>query len=270
MSVTAVDGDYAAVNGLKMYYEIHGAGDPLVLLHGGFGTASMFKQLIPALAQTRQVIAPELQGHGHTADIDRPIRLESMADDVAALLAYLGIETADLFGYSMGGGVALQTAIRHPRLVRKLVIVSAPFKHSGWYSHLRPDSDSLNAEWARAMEGTPMHEAYRQVAPRPQDWPRLATKMGQSIGREYDWTAQIAALEAPTLIVVGDADLVRLDHALEMYTLLGGGKPDVQGSLPASQLAILPGVNHYTSFSRADLLLPILTPFLESQRPEGA
>src|SRR5690606_8589265 len=129
---TAVDGDYAAVNGLKMYYEIHGTGDPLVLLHGGFGTASMFEQLIPGLAQTRQVIAAELQGHGHTADIDRPIRIESMADDVAALLAYLGIEKADLFGYSMGGSVALQTTIRHPRLVRKLVIVSAPFKHSGW------------------------------------------------------------------------------------------------------------------------------------------
>ena len=264
MTESTANRGYAPVNGLEMYYEVHGAGEPLVLLHGGFGSASMFAPLLPALTETRQVIGVDLQGHGRTADIDRPIGFEHMADDVAALLGHLGIERADLFGYSMGGGVALQTAIRHPQLARKLVIVSTPFKNDGWYAEMIPSSKAINAEWAKAMEGTPMHEAYMNTAPRPEDWPRLATKMGQSMDRGYDMMEQIASLESPILIAVGDADLVRLEHAVEMYRLLGGGKVDVQGSIPASQLAILPGVNHYTSFMRTDLLLPVVTPFLEA------
>lgn len=253
---------YAAVNGLELYYEIHGHGEPLVLLHGGFGTAGMFGSLLPTLTGLRQVIAVELQGHGHTADIDRPIRLELMADDVVALLDHLGIESADFAGYSMGGGVALQAAIRHPRRARKLVIISAPAKADGWYAHVLANADTMNADAAAAMEGTPIHQAYMNTAPRPQDWSRLVTKMGEMMGTSYDWTPDLPAIAAPTLIVAGDADFVQLDHAVEMYHLLGGGEPDVEGTLPASQLAVLPGTNHYTSFQRADLLTPILAAFL--------
>ena len=260
---------YAPVNGLDMYYEIHGVGEPLVLLHGGFGVAGMFAQLIPALAQSRQVIGVDLQGHGHTQDVDRPIQFESLADDVAALLGHLGLEAADLFGYSLGGGVALQTAFRHPQLARKLVILSAPFKFEGWYPEITASAGSMNADAAKAMESTPMYEAYVNTAPRPQDWPRLVTKMGRLMSTGYDWTSEVAALKAPTLIAIGDADFVRLEHAVEMYGLLGGGKVDVQGNMPASQLAILPGVNHYTSFARADLLLPIVTPFLEASTTQA-
>lgn len=261
--MTAESG-FAPVNGLQMYYEIHGKGEPLVLLHGGFGGAGMFGALIPTLAQARQVIGVDLQGHGHTADIERPIRFEHLADDVAALLAHLDIQAADVFGYSLGGGVALKTAIRHPRLVRRLIVVSSPGKFDGWHAGIMANSESMNADWAKAMEGTPMHEAYMNSAPRPEDWPRLATKMGQFMGQTYDWTADIAQLNIPVLYMVGDADFVHLQHAVEMYTLLGGGKPDVEGNMPASQLAILPGVNHYTIFMRADLLLPIVMPFLDA------
>lgn len=262
-SKTSAHSGYAAVNGLNLYYEIHGAGRPLVLLHGGFGTIGMFGELLPALAERQQVVGVELQGHGHTADIDRPLRLELMADDVAALLEHLDLETADILGYSMGGGVALQTAIRHPEVVRRMVIVSTPCRSAGWNPEIVASSGSMNGDAAEAMKGTPMYKAYRASAPRPQDWPVLVGKMGELMSGDYDWTEDFAAIEAPTLIVVGDADFVRLEHAVEMYTLLGGGKADVQGNMPVSQLAILPGTNHYTSFARADLLLPIMMPFLE-------
>ena len=170
----------------------------------------------------------------------------------------------------MGGGVSLQTAIRHPAVVRKLVVMSAPCKYEGWHAEITASANSMNAAAAAAMEGTPMYEAYASSAPRPEDWPLLVTKMGEMMSRPYDWTADVAAMEAPTLIVVGDADFVRLDHAFDMYRLLGGGEVDVQGTLPASQLAILPGTNHYTTFARVDLLLPIVTSFLEAPVPEEA
>jgi pimeloyl-ACP methyl ester carboxylesterase len=258
-----VRGRYAPVNGLKLYYEIQGTGQPLVLLHGGLGGTSMFAELMPALAESRQVIAVDLQGHGHTADIDRPIRLEWLADDVAALLRHLEVDSADIFGYSMGGGVALQTAIRHPGVVRRLVIVSAPCTSEGWYPEMSANAALLNAGSAAALEGTEMYEAYAVAAPRPEDWPVLVRKMGELMRRTYDWSPEVARIEVPTLIVVGDADFVRLDHAVEMYRLLGGGQANGQGGMPASQLAILPGTDHYTTFARADLLLPILTEFLK-------
>jgi pimeloyl-ACP methyl ester carboxylesterase len=260
---------YAPVHGLNMYYEIHGAGQPLVLLHGGLGTIHMlFGPLLPALAQTRQVIAVELQGHGHTADIDRPLSFERMADDVAALIEQLGIERADIFGYSLGGGVALQTAIRRPQLVRKLVIVSAPCQSDGWYPAARAGMASVTAAVAKEWVGSPMHQAYASVAPRPEDWPTLADKLGQLLRQEYDWSAATARIQAPALIVVGDADGVRPEHAVDLFRLLGGDKANGgMGELPRSQLAVLPGTTHLDVLTRVDLLASIIPPFLDAPMP---
>ncbi len=259
-------GSYALVNGLNMYYEIYGSGEPLVLLHGGLATIDMmFGQLLPLLAETRQVIAIELQAHGHTADIDRALRYELMADDIAALIKHLGLERADLFGYSLGGGVALQTAIRHPDVVRRLVVVSATYRRDGWYPEVLAGMASMNAE---AMVGSPIHEVYVRAAPRPEDWPRLSAKLQQLLSEDYDWTEDVAAIKAPTLLVIGDADSVRPAQLMELFGLLGGGKADgAMGSLPNAQLAVLPGTTHFSILARTDLLLPIITPFLDSAMP---
>jgi pimeloyl-ACP methyl ester carboxylesterase len=264
-------GSYASVNGLNMYYEIHGTGKPLVLLHGGLATIDvLFGQLLPPLAQTRQVIAVELQAHGHTADIERPLSFELMADDIAALIKHLGLEHTDIFGFSLGGGVALQTAIRHPEVVRKLVVASAPYKRDGWYPEVLAGMASMNAEAAEAMVGSPMHQAYVSVAPKPEDWSALVAKLGQLLRQDYDWSTAVASIKAPTLIVVGDADSVRPAHAVEMFGLLGGGKADgAMGGLPHSQLAVLPGTTHFSILARTDLLLQIITPFLDAPMPKA-
>ena len=261
-----VKGSYALVNGLNLYYEIHGIGQPLILLHGGFGLIEMFSQILPTLAQHYQVIAVDLQAHGRTADIDRPLRYEAMADDIAALVKHLGLDNADLLGFSLGGGVALQTAIRHPDLVRKLVLVSTPFRKDGWTDGTLAGMASIDAE---AMKGTIMHESFINTAPKPDEWPRLAAQTKQLLGgAAYDWTAAVAALKTPTLVVVGDSDSVKLDHALEMFRLLGGGKADSGPS--ASQFAVLPGFAHWNMVLRADLLLPVVMSFLApSLSPES-
>jgi pimeloyl-ACP methyl ester carboxylesterase len=262
-------GKYANVNGLKMYYEIHGKGHPLVLLHGGLGVIGMFAQLLPALAENRQVIGVELQGHGHTADINRPLSFEQMADDVAALIKHLGLENTDILGYSLGGGVALQTTIRHPEVVRKLVVVSAPCKSDGWYTEIRTGMRSMNADAAKAWVGSPMHQAYVSVAPKPEDWPALAAKLGQLLGQDYDWSAAVSALKTPTMIMVGDADSVRTAHAVEFFELLGGGKADAgwDGSgMSNARLAILPGTTHYNIFF-SPMLASTVTPFLDAPMP---
>ena len=257
---------YAPVNGLKMYYEVHGTGQPLVLLHGGFATIDlMFGQLIPALARTRQVIAVELQGHGHTADIDRPLRYELMADDVAALGSYLGLRPVDVFGWSLGGGGALQTAIRHPAAVRKLVVASCPATRDGWYPQVLAAEATMTPE---ALVQTPFYEAYVKVAPRPDDWPTLVAKVRTLLGENYDWTREIAAITAPALVVVGDADSVRPEAAVELFRLLGGGVPGEFGPLPPSQFAVLPATTHSAVPFRTDLLLPIVPPFLDAPMPE--
>ena len=270
MATTTTRTGYAPVNGLEMYYEIHGTGRPLVLIHGGFGTVGMFGPLLPALAETRQVIAVELQGNGHTADIDRPFSFEQFADDIAALITHLGYEQADVLGYSMGGGVALQTGIRHPEVVGKLVIVSATYASAGWYPEVRAGMAAVNADAARTWVGSPMHNAYAGVAPQPDDWPNLADKTGQLVHQEYDWTAGVTALQVPTLIVIGDADSIFPAHAVEMFGLLGGGKTDgAMGGRPQSQLAILPAATHFTIITRTDLLLPIIGSFLDASMPDA-
>lgn len=260
-------GKHVLVNGINLYYEVHGAGKPLVLLHGGFGVVGMFEQVLPKLAESRQVIGVELQAHGHTADIDRPLSFELMADDVAALLEHLGLESADILGYSLGGGVAVQAAIRHPLRVRKLVVVSAPCKSDGWYADVFKGLRSINAGIAKTWVGSPMHKAYASVAPRPEDWTTLAAKLGKLLGQPYDWSREVAAIKSPTMVVIGDADSVRTAHAVEFFELLGGGKGDagLDGSgIPNGRLAILPGTTHY-NILRSPLLAAAVADFLDAR-----
>src|SRR5919199_3106577 len=264
-------GDFAEVNGLRMYYEIHGTGQPLILLHGGVEAIELFGEVLPLLAEGRQVIAVDLQAHGRTAAIDRPLSFESMADDVAALIWHLGLERADVMGYSLGGGVALQVAIRHPEAVRKLVVVSTPFKRDGWCPEILAGMGQMGPEAAEPMKGAPMYQLYASVAPRPEDWPVLLTKLGQLLGQDYDWSEDVAAIEALTMIVVGDADSVRTAHAVRFFELLGGGKADAgwDGSgMSNARLAILPGTTHYNIFS-SPALASAVTPFLDAPMPEA-
>jgi pimeloyl-ACP methyl ester carboxylesterase len=248
---------YAEVNGLKMYYEIHGSGEPLILLHGGAGATEMFGQLIPPLAETRQVIA---------ADLDRPLSYELMADDVAALIDHLKFEDADVMGYSLGGGVAMRTAIQHPKKVRKLVLVSTPFKRNGWYPEVLAAMAQSSPESAEGMKGSPMYEVYSRIAPRVEDWPVLFAKLGALLRQDYDWSKDVAAMKTPTMLAFGDADSVRTAHAVEFFELLGGGKKDAgwDGSgMSSARLFILPGITHYNVFD-APALAAAVIPFLET------
>jgi pimeloyl-ACP methyl ester carboxylesterase len=261
-------GNYAPVNGLNMYYEIHGTGQALVLLHGAFSAiGTSFGALLPELAKTRQVIAFEQQAHGRTADIDRPLTIEQMADDTAAALQQLGIEQADIFGYSMGAAVALHLAIRHPDVVRKLVLASITYNKSGFHPGLMEGMENMKPEH---MAGSPWHEEYIQIAPNPGDFATLFAKKTQMDRETQDLPAEaIAAIRAPTLIIVGDSDIIRPEHAVEMFRLLGGGVAGDLAGLPNSQLAILPGTTHVTLVHRAELLLSIIPPFLDAPMPEA-
>jgi pimeloyl-ACP methyl ester carboxylesterase len=264
-------GRYAEVNGIKLYYEIQGSGKPLVLLHGGLGAIEMFGPNLAALAKSRQVIGVDLQGHGRTADIDRPLSVEFMADDIAALIKHLGLQRADIMGYSLGGGVALQTAIRHPEVVDKLVVVSTPFRRNGFYPDILAQQGQVTAAAAEAMKQTPMYQMYASLAPRPQDWARLLGKIGDAMKVDFDLTNQIRGIKATTLVVAGDADIFPPAHAVEMFTLLGGGQRDGgwDGSgRPKSRLAILPGRTHYTTFSDPELAAVVI-PFLNEVPPVG-
>ena len=255
---------YADVNGVRLWYEIHGAGKPLVLLHGGYGAVEMFAPILPTLAARRQVVAVDLQGHGRTADVDRPLRYESMADDVAALIRHLDLAGADVLGYSLGGGAALRTAIQHPDMVRRLVLVSTPFRRHGWYPEVLAAMATQDERVAEQMRGTPPHELYERVAPRPQDWPTLWVKTGELLRREYDWSAEVAALAMPVMLVFADADSMPVSHMAEFFGLLGGGHRDAgwDGSdRPAARLAVLPGLTHYDIVSSPALSAAVL-PFL--------
>jgi pimeloyl-ACP methyl ester carboxylesterase len=262
-------GSYASVNGLNLYYEIHGTGEPLILLHGGVGAIQMFGEVLSSLAQNRQVVAVDLQAHGRTADIDRELRFELMAGDIAALINHLGIEEADVMGYSLGGGVALRTAIQHPEVVRKLVLVSTPFKRDGWYPEILAGMGQMGPQVAEPMKQTPMYQHYASIAPKPEDWPVLLTKLGELLRQDYDWSKDVAAIKAPTLIVVGDADSVRTAHAVAFFELLGGGKVDAgwDGSgMSNARLAILPATTHYNIFS-SPALAAVVALFLDAPMP---
>ncbi len=269
---TLVESGYAPVNGLNMYYEIHGARQgadlPLILLHGGFSSIEPdFAQMLPIFAKTRQVIAVEQQGHGHTADIDRPLRYEQMADDTVALLQHLGIEKADFFGYSVGGEVATKIAYRHPEMARKLVAAGGTSYN---LDGLHPGMEGLDDMPPDALDGTPWKEAYDKVAPNPGGWTRLVAKMNE-LNRQYQpWAPeQIQSIKAPMLIMVGDSDIVRPEHVVEMFRLVGGGVAGDAVGLPASQLAILPGTTHVTLMYRADWVTSMTDEFLNAPMPEA-
>ncbi len=261
---------YAPVNGLQIYYEVRGnGGTPLVLLHGGVVGSVTFAPLLPALSASRQVITIDLQGHGHTRDIDRPLRSETMADDVAGVLAHLGIEQADVLGYSMGGGVALQTAIRHPKIVRKLVVVSMTMRHEGSYPEVLALFDQMEANAAQLgaqVAQSPLATLYPEA-----DWETIFAKTGEMASQDYDWSAGVSAITAPTMLIFADADSIRPEHMVAFYKLLGGGQRDagLDGSLrPTSRLAILPGMTHYdilTFPGFADIVIS----FLNAPLPHG-
>ena len=262
---------YAPVNGLRLYYESHGSGQPLILLHGGVGATEMFNEILPLLSSTRRVIAADLQAHGRTADIDRPLTFEAMADDIAGLMKHLGIAQADVMGYSIGAGVALRVAVRHPEAVRKLVLVSTAFKRDGWYPEIRAGMSQMGPAAAEPMKQTPMYALYARIAPRPADWPVLLTKLGELVAKEYDWSKDVAHIQAPTLLVFGDADAVPPSHAAEFFALLGGGKKDGNwdgSGMSNARLAILPGLTHYNVFA-SPALPAAVTPFLDAPMPPG-
>jgi pimeloyl-ACP methyl ester carboxylesterase len=261
---------YAPVNGLRMYYEIHGGGvssAPLVLLHGSFMTISNnWTEWLDELSSTRRVIAVEMQGHGRTADIDRDFSYESLADDVAAMLDHLGIEQADLLGYSMGGGVAMQVAIRHPERVRKVVSVSAVFRHDGW---VKEALDAFPQMTADMFKGTPLETEYKRLSPTPNEFPSFVKRVIAMDLKPYDFGAEnLKATQAPFLFIHGDADGVRLDHIAEMFRLKGD---EIFGDLrprSESRLAVLPETTHVTLMAKGSVIIPMINDFLDAESRE--
>jgi pimeloyl-ACP methyl ester carboxylesterase len=262
--VTLRETGYAPVGDLELYYEIHGRREagapPLLLVHGGLGRAAMFGDVLIGLAAGRQVIGVDLQGHGHTADIERPLRFEAMGDDLAGLIRHLDVGRADVMGYSLGGGAVLRAAIQHPGVVRRLVLLSTPFSRNGWYPEILAGMEQLSAAAAEAMKPSPMYQAYVSVAPDPGKFPSLLDKLSELLRRDYDWSEEVAALQAPTLLAFGDADSIPPSYAARFYGLLGGGERDAgwDGSgRPTARLAILPGRTHYDIFEAPELVAPV-------------
>ena len=262
-------GKYAEVNGINLYYETHGSGRPLILLHGGLMSGETFGPVLPLLAERHQVIVVDLQGHGRTADIDRPIDVRLMAGDIAALIDHLRLATPDLVGYSLGGGVALQTAAQYPTKIRRLVMVSANLRPDAIYPEMRVQQGQVNAAAAEFMKDTPMYQLYQRVAPRPEDFPRLLTKIGESMSKDYDYTEEVRALKMPTLVVAADADMAPPSHYVEVFKLLDGGLRDGgwmgEGRPKGGHaLAILPGLTHY-NIGNSPLLAAATLAFLDEQ-----
>src|SRR5438309_546886 len=254
---------YADVNGIKFYHEIYGRGDPLVLLHGGLMTIGEMSTLLEPLAKTRKVIAVELQGHGRTADTDRPISFETMGDDIAALLNQLNISKADIVGLSLGAAVGLRTAIQHPEKVRRLVVISGPYAKSGWYPETQEGMGNISNAFAGNMMQTPTGKASEQW-PEPQRFPQFLDKMGKMMGASYDWSSDVKKLPMPVMLVFADNDSVSQKHISEFFALLGGGvkEPGWQNTqLSKPRLAIVPGYSHY-NFVTATELSPIIDKYL--------
>jgi pimeloyl-ACP methyl ester carboxylesterase len=246
---------YAPVNGIELYYEVHGQGKPLVLLHGGFGSIEMFGPVLVELATSRQVIGVDLQGHGRTLPFDRPMTFANLAADVAALIKWLGHDQADVMGYSLGAATALRVAIEHPDVVNKLVVSSTAFAFAGWHDYNQQGMKGMAANPAAAVEGmkqTPMWQAYAALMPDAEaNWPKTIAQTAALVGADYDWSADIGRIKAPTQLVYGDWDAVRTSHVAAFFELLGGGKQDANwdgSGMNKNRLAVLPGVTHYTMF----------------------
>ena len=263
-------GQYAEVNGINLYFETHGTGQPLILLHGGLGSGEMFGPTLTELAQQHQVITVDLQGHGRTADIDRPIDIRLMADDIAALIDHLKLDKPDVVGYSLGGGVALFTAVKYPDKVRRLVVASAHARRDAIPPEMLAQQAQVNAAAAEFLKDTPMWELYQRVAPHPEDFPRLLDKVGEAMAQDYDDTEDVRSLQVPTLLVAADADMAPPSHYVEMFKLLDGGLRDGgwmgEGRPKGGHaLAILPGLTHY-NLAISPLFAAVTLNFLDDQR----
>ncbi len=259
---------YAPVNGLKIYYEVHGSGRPLVLLHGAYMTIGLnWSQIIPELAKTHQVIVMEMQGHGHTADSDRPFSYPALASDVAGVLKYLKTDSADVLGYSVGGAVATQLAIDHPKLVKRLIVVSSAYKQEGWLPEVREMLKSFNPGF---FDNTPLPAEYKRVAPDTAHWYKFAAKMIAFDASPYNLGEEkVKAIKAATLLISGDNDGVDLNHLAAWYRLLGGGVFGDVAGLPKSQLAILPGKTHVTLMMQPESVIAAVERFLSSKQQES-
>ena len=266
-SDTMGNGEYVEVNGINLYYERHGTGRPLILLHGGLASGEMFGPILPVFAERHQVIIPDLQGHGRTADIDRPIDLQLMADDIAALIDHLGLAKPDVVGYSLGGGVAFFIASKYPDKVGKLVMASANVRRDAIPAEMLAQQGQVNAAAAEFMKETPMYQLYEKVAPRPEDFGRLLDKIGESMAKDFDFSEEVRALKVPTLIVAADADMAPPSHYIEVFKLLDGGLRDGgwmgEGRPKGGHaLAILPGLTHY-NLGASPLFARVALDFLE-------
>jgi len=254
----------ARVNGIELGYQEFGKGKPLVLLHGGFGSVEMFGPNIQPLAAGNRVIGVDLQSHGRSPAADRPMKFEAMADDIAALIKSLGLEHAAIMGFSLGGAVGLRTAIQHPDLVERLVLVSTVFKRQGWYPEMTAGMDAMGPETAEFLKQSPMYADYQQIAPNVEDWPILVKQLSDALKVDYDWSAEISGLKMPVMIVIGDADGIPPSHAVDFFRLLGGGLRDANwdgSGMTQHRLAILPGLTHY-NINLAPALSAAVIPFL--------
>ena len=255
------------VNGLNYYYEIHGQGEPLLLLHGGLGLIDMFGPVLPALAKSRQVIGVDLQGHGRTPLGDQPLSMEALGDDMAALVKALGYGPVDVMGYSFGGGVAFRMGVQHPEAVRRLAIVSMGFARDGFYPELLEAQSHVGAGMAEMMKATPMYQSYAAVAPDVAEFPKLLDAIGGLMTKPYDWSAEAKGLKMPVMLVYGDSDMFRPEHIIKFYQLLGGGLKDagwMRENMSRNRLAILPDLTHYEMF-RAPVLVDTVLPFLNGK-----
>jgi pimeloyl-ACP methyl ester carboxylesterase len=261
-NIKPTESGYADVNGLKMYYEVYGNGKPIVLLHGSYMNIPLnWSHIIPLLSRDRKVIVTEMQGHGRTRDISREFSYEGMADDVSGLLKHLKIDSADILGYSMGGGVAFQVAVRHPEQVRRLVVLSGTYKHDGWW----PEVEAMYGTFTADMfKGTPIQKQYDSLGNNPAHFSEFVKKVISIDLKPYDWSKAVKNIQAPIFMAIGDADGIRYEHALELFRAKGGGKMgDIHG-LPQSRLAIIPGTTHIGMIQRTDWLIPMITDFLDS------
>jgi pimeloyl-ACP methyl ester carboxylesterase len=260
-------GDRVEVDGMTMYYEVSGTGDPLVVLHGAYMNIPSMGAIIPKLAETHKVYAIEFQGHGRTTDIDRPITYPNLADDVAAFMDKVGLKQADVFGYSMGAAAGLQLAIRHPEKVGKLVMASAAYDAQGWQPEFTAFIPQMTVEM---FVGMPFADDYRKLAANPDGFPELVRKLIALEHEPMAWGAEVKTMKTPVLIITGDADVATLEHSVALFRLLGGGgMGDMGKPLPASRLAVLPATSHTAVIGQTGLLVAIIDPFLKGETPKG-
>jgi pimeloyl-ACP methyl ester carboxylesterase len=261
---TPAKSGHVMANGVNYYYEIHGKGEPLLLLHGGLGSMDMFGPVLGTLAEHRQVIAVDLHGHGRTALGERPINLIDIGNDLAVLLKQLGYGPVDVLGYSFGAGSGFRLAVQHPQHVRRLVLVSGGYAQDGFHPEMLPQQAAVSGIMADAMKDTPMYLSYKAVAPKPEDFPRLLDRMGEYMRKPYDWSEDVKKLHMPVMLVFGDSDMYRPEHVVSFYKLLGGGLKDagwMRENMPKNRLAIIPNATHYDIFMSPQIV-PTILPFI--------